>query len=131
MQVASRYSFAAIPKAVTRLYRTLDLEESSLERGELRSIHQYTGRLLGSELAATSAGREPWGKHHEEMVRSICKLRSEQNLPIRRFAFDQFKFGVSGKSIVFLAAALCGSTMVRAGLAAKRRIRALRPALLF
>ena len=126
MQMASRYSFAAIPGAVTRLYRTLDLQQSSLELGELRSIHQYTGRLLGAELAARIAGREPWGRHHEEMVRAICKLRVEENLPIRRFAFQQFKFGVSGKSLAFLAAALCGPSMIRAGLAAKRKMRAIR-----
>jgi glycosyltransferase involved in cell wall biosynthesis len=126
MRVASRYSFAAIPNVVTRLHRTADLEQSSTELGELYSLDQYTGRLLGSEIGARSAGRNPWGKIHEEMVRSICKIRMKEKLPIRRLAFDQFKFGVSMKSLVFFAAALCGPSMIRAGLVTKQRMRGLR-----
>lgn len=126
MRVASRYSFAAIPNIVTRLHRTADLEQSSTELGELRSLDQYTARMLGSEIGARSAGRNPWGKIHEEMVRSVCKIRMKENLPNRRLAFDQFKFGVSMKSLVFFAAVLCGPSMVRAGLVTKRKMRELR-----
>jgi glycosyltransferase involved in cell wall biosynthesis len=126
MQVASRYSFAAIPDTVTRLYRTLELLESSLEVNELRSMDHYIARIIGSAIAAKIAGRHPWGKLHEEMVRSLCKVRAEADLPIRRLALDQFKFGVSAKSVVFLAAAMCGPAMVRAGLLTKRKVRAIR-----
>ena len=126
MQVASRYAFFAIPRAVTRLYRTLELAESSLELSHLRTLDQCQARLMGSALAAKVAGRDPWGRIHEEMVRSICKIRAEENLPFRRLALEQFKFGVSLKSLLFMAAALWGASMVRAGLATKQKMRDMR-----
>ena len=126
MQVASRYAFFAIPRAVTRLYRTLELAESSLELSHLRTLDQCQARLMGSALAAKVAGRDPWGRIHEEMVRSICKIHAEENLPFRRLALEQFKFGVSLKSLLFMAAALWGASMVRAGLATKQKMRDMR-----
>jgi glycosyltransferase involved in cell wall biosynthesis len=125
-QVGTRYAFFAIPDVVTRLYRTFDLEQSSLELGNLGSLDQYQARLLGSALAAKVAGRDPWGKIHEEMVRAICKIRAEENMPFRLMAFQQFRFGISMKSLVFTAAALCGPSMIRAGLATKQKMREMR-----
>ena len=128
LQIASRYSFAAIPHIVTKLYRTIDLDNTSLEYGGRSSIDHYRATVRGYALAARTAGVNPWAALHAEAVRGLCKSRACEGLAIRRLALDQFIFGVSTQSIAFFCAAMLGSRFIRCGMAAKHKLRKLRSA---
>jgi glycosyltransferase involved in cell wall biosynthesis len=125
LQIASRYMFAAIPLVVTRLYRTSDLRESSLEINQRSGPDGDRARIIGYSLAARTAGAKPWGTFHAESVRTFCRWRAHNNLPIRRLALDQFTFGISAKSIIFLGGAMLGSGFFRAGSAVKRKLKSI------
>jgi hypothetical protein len=123
LQVASRFAFAAVPAVVTRLYRTSDLRQSSLESTLGSSGDRYNATTAGYAVAAQAAGPKPWGALHAGSVRALCKWRAQQDLPIRRLALEQFRFGISTRSIIFFGAALLGGAFFRAGFAAKRKLR--------
>jgi glycosyltransferase involved in cell wall biosynthesis len=124
-QVASRYMFAAIPLVVTKLYRTSDLRQSSLEFNQRSGPDVYKARIISYSLAARTASVKPWGNLHAESVRALCKWRARNGMPIRRLALDQFVFGVSPKSIIFLCGAMIGPGFFRAGFVLKRKLNAL------
>jgi glycosyltransferase involved in cell wall biosynthesis len=126
LQVASRFAFGAIPAVVTRLYRTSDLKQSSLESTLGSSGDRYSAVTAGYALAAQTAGAKPWGALHADSVRALCKWRAQKGLPIRRLALEQFRFGISTRSIVFFGAALLGPAFFRAGFALKRKLRVMR-----
>jgi glycosyltransferase involved in cell wall biosynthesis len=128
MQAASRFAFAAIPAVVTRLYRTSDLRESSLEHNMRSSADHYRAIMLGSAVAAQTTGAKSWGRLHADSVRAFCKWRAQKGLPIRRLAVEQFRFGVSTRSVVFFGAAMLGAAFFRAGFAVKRKLRVIRQA---
>lgn len=114
LQIASRYSFAAVRSIVTRLYRTSELTESSLEHNLRSSDDHYRARIIGYGLAAITAGPNPWGTFHAESVRELCKWRAYNSLPIRRLALDQFTFGISVRSIIFFCGAMIWPGFFRA-----------------
>jgi glycosyltransferase involved in cell wall biosynthesis len=126
LKVASRYSFAGTPAVVTKAYRTPDLRQSSLEVHEWGGGDQYRAGIIGYALAAQVAGRRPWAKLHAECLRRLCRWRAERGLPIRRLALDQFKLGISIRSICYLAAAMLGSSFFCAGSALKRELKLTR-----
>lgn len=123
MQVASRYLFAAISPVVTRLYRTSDLKDSSLEESLPSSGDRYEAMVKGYAIAARSTGDRLWGRLHAQSVRGWCKWRAQNGLPIRRLACDQFTFGFSVASVAFFGAAMLGTSFFRVGFAMKRRLR--------
>lgn len=125
LQVASRYSFAAIPHVVTEVYRTSDLRDTSLERNGFFSEDHHRGAILGYAVAGQTAGAVPWGALHATSVRTFCGARARQGLPIRRLALDQFKFGISARSVLFFSAAMLGSRLYRAALAARDKLQAV------
>lgn len=125
VQIATRYQFAAISPVVTRVYRTSDLNESSLEKSLPSSGDRYEATVQGYAIAAQSTGDKPWGKLHAHSVRALCKWRAQNDLPIRRLACEQFKFGSSVSSIVFFAAAMLGTSFFQAGFATKRKLKAM------
>jgi glycosyltransferase involved in cell wall biosynthesis len=125
MQVASRYLFAAIPSLVSKCYRTSDLKESSLEFNLRSSADGYRAGILAYALAAQTAEAKTWGKLHAQSVRGLCKLRAQQGLSSRRLALDQFTFGISARSIMFLGAAMLGPVFFRSGFAMKRKLRTI------
>jgi hypothetical protein len=117
-RVASCYSFAAIPAAVTKVYRTSDLAGSSLEFNARFSPDHYHARLAGYALAARTAGPRPRSDLFADSVRALCKRRAADGLPIRRLALDQV--GTSFRSIAFFDAALLGPRFFQAGFLVKR-----------
>jgi glycosyltransferase involved in cell wall biosynthesis len=125
MQIATRYLFAAISPVVTRVYRTSDLKDSSLEESLSSSGDRYEAMVRGYALAARSTGDQVWGKLHAHSVRGLCKWRAQNSLPIRRLACDQFKFGFSVPSVVFFAAAMLGTPFFQVGFATKRKLKAI------
>ncbi len=125
MQVATRYQFAAISPVVTRLYRTSDLNETSLEQSLPSSEDRYEAIVRGYAAAARSTCDKVWGELHGHSVRALCKWRAQNGLPIRRLACDQFKFGTSVPSLLFFAAAMLGTSFFQAGFVAKRKLKAM------
>jgi glycosyltransferase involved in cell wall biosynthesis len=127
IQIATRYQFAAIPSVVTRLHRTSDLVESSLEATWVGSEDHRRAIVLGYECAARATGLKHWRELHAEAVRGLCKWRAQQGLPIRDLAKSQFKFGIGVRSLLFYCASLLGSRAFRAGFAIKRQFRRVEP----
>jgi glycosyltransferase involved in cell wall biosynthesis len=125
LQIATRHLFAAIPSEVTKLYRTLALNESSLELTWDRCEDHRRAAMLAYEYAARTTGAKYWRARHEYAVRGLCKWRAQNGLPIRRLARDQFKFHVSARSVLFFCGAMLGPRFFRAGFAIKRKLRAL------
>lgn len=125
LQIASRYVFAAIPSIVTRVYRTSDLTQSSLELKWNEWDDNKRAALLGYELAARTTGARVWGTRYADAVRGFCKWRAQKGLPIRKLAREQFRFGISIRSIAFFCGAMLGARFFRAGFATKRKLRSL------
>lgn len=125
LQIASQCWFAAIPSEVTRLHRTSDLSESSLEPRWNSNEDHRRASMLAYECGARTTGAKFWRTLHADAVRALCKWRAQNHLPIRRLARDQFKFGISAHSVFFFCGAMFGSHFFRAGFAVKRKLRAL------
>jgi glycosyltransferase involved in cell wall biosynthesis len=104
--------FAAISGTVTLLYRTSDLEASSLDRVGQNSPDYFRARMIAFDEAATRFGGH-WRQLHEEAVRGACMALARDGRSARRVALQQFRHRVSAKAIVFSAAALFGSTLPR------------------
>jgi len=101
LQIASRYFFAAIPSVVTRLYRTSDLDESSLERNAWISGDHYRAGIIGYALVAQTLGPILGASFMRIPCGALCKWHAQNGLPIRRLAWQQFKFCASARSIPF------------------------------
>jgi glycosyltransferase involved in cell wall biosynthesis len=112
-QIACRYRFAAVNEVVTKLYRTCDLSDSSLVMNPTVRLDYYRARVEAFSLAARSGRGKSWGYLHAEAVRGLCKELSKEGEGARRLALQQFRHGVSGKSISFLCAAMLGSFGMR------------------
>jgi hypothetical protein len=125
LQIASQYSFAAIPSVVTKVYRTSDLNASSLELKWNDWDDNKRAQLLGYGLAARTTGDRRWRALYENSVRGFCKWRAQRGLPIRKLAFEQFTFGISARSVAFFCGAMLGTRFFQAGFATKRKLRAL------
>jgi glycosyltransferase involved in cell wall biosynthesis len=125
MQIATRYQFAAIPSEVTRLHRTSDLTDSSLERTWVDSEDHRKAMVFGCECAAKATGAKAWRSQHATAVRALCKWRAQRSLAIRGLAWDQFKCGVSLRSVLFFGGAMLGHRFFRAAFFFKRNLRAL------
>jgi len=114
IQVACRFGFAGIPEIVTKVYRTSDLSKSSLTLAGSSlsepslSIDYHRAGMLAFSLAARSVRRQPWGELHAEAVRGLCRVLSEKGQGFRWLSLQQFRHGVSWKSIAFLCAAMLG-----------------------
>ncbi len=123
LQIASRYSFAAISPVVTNLYRTSDLTQTSLELKWNEWDDNRRAQLLAYALAARTTGAKEWGTLYADAVRGFCKWRAQRGLPIRGLALEQFRFGISIRSIAFFCGAMLGTHFFRVGFAAKRKLR--------
>lgn len=124
-QIASRHFFAAIPSIVTNVYRTSDLTESSLELKWNEWDDNKRAELLAYSLAARTTGAKVWAALYADAVRGFCKWRAQKGLPIRGLAREQFRFGISIRSMGFFCAAMLGTYFFRAGFATKRKLRSL------
>jgi hypothetical protein len=129
MQIASRYQFAAIPLEVTRLHRTSDLLNSSLEATWADSEDHRKAMILGYERAAKSTNAKSWKVLHADAVRALCKWRSQRGIPIRGLAREQFECGISVRSIMFFCGAMLGGRFFRIAFRLKRNLRLIGRAL--
>jgi glycosyltransferase involved in cell wall biosynthesis len=120
IKMACHYGFAAVPEVVTKFYRTSDLSATSLvyARDALLDLNQqadyHRAGMMAFSLAARHGGRQPWGELYADAVRGMCKVLSKQNQSFRRLSFQQFRYGVSCKSVAFFCAALLGTAGIDA-----------------
>jgi Glycosyl transferase family 2 len=114
IQFGCRYGAAAVPHTVSNLYRTSDLSTTSLvfSRDSLANPDQradyYRAGMEAFSLAAHSVGPHPWGELYADAVRGLCKVQAEKGQRFRRLALQQFRYGVSWRSIAFFGAATLG-----------------------
>ena len=108
VQIACRYRFAAIRQIVTRMRRTSDLRSSSLDFAGQNGGDYYRARMMAFSLIARSGRKGRWGEFYSEAVRGLCKLLVDEKKDIRAVSFEQFRYGITGKSIAFECAALLG-----------------------
>ena len=115
-QVACRYKFAAVPESVTKWYRTSDLSGSSLAfamnsmADNDLCIDYRLAAMKAFSLAAESVRRQPWGELYAENVRGLCIERFRKGTSSRQISLQQFRYGVSCKSVAFFCAAMLGRT---------------------
>ena len=107
-QLACRYRVAGIPDIVTKLYRTSDLSTSSLMLNMSVRPDYYRARMEAFSLVVSTGRRQPWGELYAETVRGLCKQPSMESRAIRKLALQQFRYGISFKSVAFLCAAVFG-----------------------
>ena len=120
--MASRYRFAAIPQVVTKVYRTSDLSSTSLERSNLDSPDYSRARVAAYALIAQHDERAQWVRLHSEHVRGLCLALGLHGRSAVAMARQQFRFGVSTKSVAFFIASLIG----RRGLVVWNLMRGIR-----
>jgi hypothetical protein len=110
VQVACRYRFAAVRPVVTRLHRTSALRGSSLDLAGRFGKDYYRARVLAYAAIAEARGKQPWGELHAGAVRGLCKVLAREGSDIRQLARQQFRYGLSSRSVAFACAALLGQT---------------------
>jgi hypothetical protein len=110
---ALRGSFAAVPDIVTRLYRTEDLAESSLDRSGKLSVDYFSARVIAFDEGANGLATEPWGRLHAEAVRGCCIAFAREGRTARRLALQQFRHGITAKALAFAVASAFGPRPLR------------------
>jgi glycosyltransferase involved in cell wall biosynthesis len=112
-QVACRHRMAAVPRVVTKYYRTVALDSTSVEFNGRWGPDYFRSRMIAFALVVLSGRRGPWPARHAAEVRGLCKVRARRGQPVRRLALQQFRFGVSPISAAFMGAALFGRHGIR------------------
>lgn len=120
-RIAMNEHFVAIPDAVTDLYRTSDLQVSSLDYQASAGPDYYRARALAFDEAAKAKCPGPWALLHEESIRRMCIALGARGVSTRRLALQQFRHHMSPKAAIFLAACLVGPLPIK--LWANRRRR--------
>jgi hypothetical protein len=107
-QLGCRYKFAALPFIATRLFRTSDLRESSLDFLCRCSPDYFRARIKAFSTAQKAGRPGPWAQKHAEAVRGLCKVLLERGESPRALALQQFRFGISAKSLLFFLTTILG-----------------------
>ena len=114
IQVACHHGFAAVPDIVTKFYRTSDLAATSLvfardsQMDHRMRTDYYRSEMELFSVVLRSGRRGPWGERYAESVRGMCKEQCRTRQGFRRFSLQQFRYGVSCKSLAFFCAAMVG-----------------------
>lgn len=105
-RLALQSSFAAIPDQVTRVYRTKDLEASSLDRGKRHDPDYYRARMIAFAEAGGRADSRMWRQQYLRAASSLTRLQLKQGVNAIPVALQQFRFGVSLRAVAWTVAAL-------------------------
>jgi len=108
VQVASRFRYAAVNAVVTLLYRTSDLKMSSLDLTGRNSPDYYRARMMAFSLIIQTGRSGKWGECYADAVQGLCKVYAEAGAPFLAISLEQFRYGITMKSLVFECAALLG-----------------------
>jgi hypothetical protein len=109
VQIACQYKVAAIQAVVTRMHRTSDLKATSLDLAGRNSDDYHRARMLAFSLILQSGRRGRWRELYAEAVRGLCKNVAERGGAVRRLSLEQFRYGITGKSMAFGFAAMFGT----------------------
>ena len=107
-RLALQSSFAAVPDRVTRVYRTKDLEESSLDKGKLHDQDYYRARMIAFAEADVRADGRIWRRQYSRAASSLTRLQLKQGSNAIPAALQQFRFGVSLRAVAWTIAAFAG-----------------------
>lgn len=109
-RLALRHRFAVIPDAVTRVYRTEDLIESSLDHDQTRRDDYYRARMMAFG-EAWALRRGSWRRHYQDVARRLTQIRLLEGSGAIGAAMEQFRFGITTRGIVWTLAALASPLM--------------------
>ena len=111
-RLALHHKFAVIPEAVTRVYRTNDLAESSLDVCQRQHEDYYRARMLAFREAWRVRGAI-WRPHYQHVARRLTQVQLKHGSNAIGAALEQFRGGggVSARSIAWTLAAFAGPLM--------------------
>ncbi len=107
-RAASKYRIASLNEAVTQLYRTSDLSESSMELATRNTAEYFESRIIAFGTAAAAGRPGPWGALHARAVRGLCIWHPPQDTGVRRLALKQFRHVFDHRAVLFMGAAMLG-----------------------
>ncbi|MGZ3272283.1 MAG: glycosyltransferase family 2 protein [Caulobacteraceae bacterium] len=102
-------SFAAVPDRVTRIYRTSDLDASSLDRDKSQHEDYYRARMIAFGEAAALLGDRSWRVLYLRAASCLTRLRIKQGADAVPVALQQFLFGVTPRAVAWTIAAFARS----------------------
>jgi len=105
-RLALKCSFAAIPSPVTRLYRTMDLADSSLDKDKGQDVDYYRARMIAFGEAGALGGSRLWRTHYERAASSLIRLTLKRGSNAIPVALQQFRFGITPRAVAWTIAAL-------------------------
>jgi hypothetical protein len=126
VQVASRFRYAAVDAVVTILYRTSDLQGSSLDLTGRNGPDYYRARMMAFSLLLQTGRRGPWDEFYAEAVRGLCKVYAEEGGPYLAISREQFRYGITLKSLAFECAVLLGRPALKVWKMCGRGFRGVR-----
>ncbi len=109
-RLALHHKFAAIPDVVSRVYRTEDLMESSLDHGQKQREDYYRARMLGFREAWAVRGGA-WREHYQHAARRLTQVRLKDGSNAVGAALQQFRLGITPRAIAWTLAALASPLM--------------------
>jgi glycosyltransferase involved in cell wall biosynthesis len=112
-RLALRSSFAVVPHPVTRLYRTRDLDESSLDKGKGLDEDYHRARMIAFGEAGASADSRAWRTPYLHAATSLTRLRLEQGSNAVPAALQQFRFGITPRAVFWTVWAYARSLFTR------------------
>jgi len=110
-RLALHHRFAVIPTAVTRVYRTKDLIDSSLDRGQNQSADYCRARMIAFREAWAVRGDRSWRRHYRHVASRLTRIQITDGSNAIRAAFEQFRFGITPRAIAWTLAAFASPLM--------------------
>jgi glycosyltransferase involved in cell wall biosynthesis len=104
-RLALHYRFAVIPEAVSRVYRTKNLIESSLDRGQNQREDYHLARMIAFREAWAVRGGS-WRKHYQHAAGRLTQVHLKRGSNAVGAALQQFRFGITPRAIAWMLAAL-------------------------
>ncbi len=105
-RLALHHSFAAIPDVVTRIYRTEDLKQSSLDRGQNQTVDYHRARMLAFSEAWAVRGDGSWRGHYRHVAIRLTQMQIKDGSNAIGAALDQFRYGVTPRALAWALAAV-------------------------
>jgi glycosyltransferase involved in cell wall biosynthesis len=104
-RLALHHSFAVIPDAVTRVYRTRDLMDSSLDRGQNQRPDYCRARMLAFREAWALRGERRWRSDYRHVASRLTQIQIKDGSKAVDAALEQFRFGITPRAIAWTLAA--------------------------
>jgi glycosyltransferase involved in cell wall biosynthesis len=103
-RLALRHRFAVIPEVVSRVYRTKDLVESSLDHGQNQRADYHRARMLAFH-EAWAVRRGSWRRHYQHAACRLTQVQLKDGSNAIGAALQQFRFGITPRAVAWTLAA--------------------------